>query len=493
MNPNSVRSALMLALVTNGYALAETRIRAVRADKPPVLDGKVDDALWAKAAELQLEAKARGGPAEGETTIVKLKAAYDDERLYFLLRWRDDSKSDTHKSYIWNDQKKAYEIGPDREDVAALGFPIQGEFTADMLSGGDEVWDVWHWKAHRTGPAGYAMDKTNVSTQAQPEGKANKFSATNGKTIWIARPEDQGSSATKGFPAPSSKESTTPVHYEAVTPSGSAADIRTGQSYRDGWWTVEFARRLQTGYADDAQFFVPGKYQLGIAVFDKSEDEHHYTAGPITLELGHEQGARARGPKTAFNFDGSKSDTMPDGWSIRTTGQPTVSATWAVIADATAPSNPNVLALLKTGNYGNTFNLAVADNTSFKDLDLSVKVKAITGEEDQGGGPIWRCKDKDNYYISRFNPLEGNYRVYKVANGRRKQLDSAKVETEPGKWYAVRVTMVGDRIICYLDGKKLLEATDDTFQETGMIGLWTKADAATSFDDLYARGNRVGG
>ncbi len=196
---------------------------------------------------------------------------------------------------------------------------------------------------------------------------------------------------------------------------------------------------------------------------------------------------RASGPKTVFNFEGSKTGAAPHGWSVRETGQRTASATWRVIADATAPGQSNVLALTKTENYGSTFNLVVADNTSFKDLDLSVKVKAITGDEDQGGGPIWRCKDEDNYYVTRFNPLEGNYRVYKVVNGRRRQLDTAKVETEPGKWYTVRVTMVGDHITGYLDGKKLLETTDDTFQEIGMIGLWTKADAVTSFDDLSVR------
>ena len=198
-------------------------------------------------------------------------------------------------------------------------------------------------------------------------------------------------------------------------------------------------------------------------------------------------------PKTTFKFDGIKTGTTPDGWSFRETGHPTATAIWRVIADATAPSKSNVLALTKTENIGSTFNLAVADNTSFKDLDLSVKVKAITGDEDQGGGPIWRCKDEDNYYISRFNPLEGNYRVYKVVNGRRKQLKTVKVETEAGRWYAVRVTMVGDRITCYLDGKKLMETTDDTFKEIGMIGLWTKADAVTSFDNLSVRGIELTG
>ena len=114
-------------------------------------------------------------------------------------------------------------------------------------------------------------------------------------------------------------------------------------------------------------------------------------------------------------------------------------------------------------------------------------MKAVSGDEDQGGGPIWRCKDENNYYICRFNPLEGNYRIYKVVNGKRKQLDTTRIETEPGKWYAVRVTMVGEHITCYLDGRKLLGVWDSTFEDFGMVGFWTKADAVTRFDDLVVR------
>lgn len=484
MKTKTLFQALLHALVISGCATADIRITAVRADKPPVLDGNSAEGFWRGAEELRLEAKARGGPTKGEKTTVILKAAYDDEQLFFLLRWHDGSKNDTHKSYVWNDEKGAYEVGPDREDNAALSFPIRGPFTANMLSGRDELWDVWHWKAHRTGPAGYAMDRTHRFSSTKPPEKARQFTARNGKEVWIARPEDDGSSITKGHPTPDNKQVNAPVHYEAFTPSGSTADIRTGQSYRDGWWTVEFARKLRTGYPDDAQFSVPGSYQLGVAVFDKSEHEHHYTVGPITLELGDELQARVRGPKTTFSFDKAAIGRAPNGWSIRETRPTTKTATWQVVADSSALSKPNVLALTRTENYDSTFNLAVADNTSFKDLDLSVKVKAITGEEDQGGGPIWRSKDENNYYISRFNPLEGNYRVYKVVNGKRKQLDTARIETEPGKWYAIRVTMVGDHITCYLDGKKLLGVWDNTFEDFGMVGFWTKADAVTRFDDL---------
>ncbi len=189
-------------------------------------------------------------------------------------------------------------------------------------------------------------------------------------------------------------------------------------------------------------------------------------------------------PPASYTFDRVALGTMPPDWSIRETQPTTKPAIWQVVTDATAPSRSNVLALTATDNYNGTFNLAIADRTNYSDLDLSVRVKAVSGVEDQGGGPIWRCRDANNYYISRFNPLEDNFRVYKVVDGKRKRLDTARIKTVAGRWYTVRVVMVGDRITCYLDGARLLRAQDDSFTEAGMIGLWTKADAVTSFDDL---------
>jgi hypothetical protein len=172
------------------------------------------------------------------------------------------------------------------------------------------------------------------------------------------------------------------------------------------------------------------------------------------------------------------------GWRIAATNPTAAMAVWKIVEDATAPTPPHVFAVTKTDNYDGTFNLAIADGPVCRDLDLSVKVKAVTGTEDQGGGPIWRCQDENNYYISRFNPLESNFRVYVVANGRRRQLDSVKLELSAGRWYEVRVRMVGNHITCYLDGDKKLDASDCTITAPGKIGLWTKADAVTSFDDL---------
>ncbi len=188
-----------------------------------------------------------------------------------------------------------------------------------------------------------------------------------------------------------------------------------------------------------------------------------------------------------WRFDEDPVGAVPTGWSIRETNGGGALATWQVAADPTAPSPPNVLCLTRTSNSGHTYNLAIADGTRLEDLELSVRVGSDGGSEDQGGGPIWRCRDANNYYICRINPLEDNYRVYKVVEGRRTQLASAEVETEPGRWYTLRVTMIGDRITCELDGRPYLEVRDDTFSEAGRVGLWTKADAATGFDNLEVR------
>lgn len=188
-----------------------------------------------------------------------------------------------------------------------------------------------------------------------------------------------------------------------------------------------------------------------------------------------------------MNFDGDRPGALPAGWRIEETKSAGTPASWRVIEDATAPSGGRVLALTETANTNGTYNLAVREGTECGDLDLSVKVLAVAGEEDQGGGPLWRYRDADNYYVCRINPLEDNYRVYKVIDGKRKQLDSATVELAADRWYTLHVRMEGSTIICHLDGEPMLEAEDDDLSEAGLIGLWTKADAVTSFDDLTVR------
>jgi hypothetical protein len=188
-----------------------------------------------------------------------------------------------------------------------------------------------------------------------------------------------------------------------------------------------------------------------------------------------------------FTFKGAKVGELPAGWKAAQTGKGTGSV-WKIVEDKTAPGgSPLVLAQSAKGPPGAFFNLCVAANTKYKDLDLTVAFKAVDGEIDQGGGPVWRYQDANNYYICRMNPLENNFRVYKVIAGKRIELASSKAKVETGTWHTIRVVHKGNQIKCYLDGKLLLEVTDEAIQQAGKIGLWSKSDAQTYFANLRAK------
>ena len=187
-------------------------------------------------------------------------------------------------------------------------------------------------------------------------------------------------------------------------------------------------------------------------------------------------------------FEDSPAGKVPEGWSVAKTGDGPGSV-WKVIEDETAPSGTHVLAQISSDGPRPLFNLCVCDEADFTDVDVTVSFKAVKGKIDQGGGPVWRYKDENNYYIARMNPLESNFRVYKVESGRRQQLESSDVEASAGKWHSIRVHHKGEHIRCYLNGELLLDVHDATFVEAGKVGLWTKADAVTSFDDFICRGD----
>lgn len=182
----------------------------------------------------------------------------------------------------------------------------------------------------------------------------------------------------------------------------------------------------------------------------------------------------------SWNFDAEKVNVIAAGFTNEV-------GEWKIVADDSSPSKPNVLAQLAK-NERPVFNVALASETSYTNLDITVKFKAIAGVIDQGGGVVWRARNSKNYYIARYNPLENNYRVYKVEAGRRTQLGTSEIKGSEG-WHTLRVTMTGDHIECFYDGKKYLDVNDATFKGAGKIGLWTKADAQTHFDNLTVSGN----
>jgi hypothetical protein len=173
---------------------------------------------------------------------------------------------------------------------------------------------------------------------------------------------------------------------------------------------------------------------------------------------------------------------VPAGWAAAKTGTGTGSV-WRVTRDTSAATGRTLTQT--AAGPGKLFNLCVHERIQFRDGDLSVRVRALEGAIDQGGGLVWRLKDADNYYVCRYNPLEENLRVYKVVAGVRTQLATKEDVTVPaGEWFTVSVKHTGDKIECSLNGAKHLSVTDATFPDAGKVGVWTKADAITSFDRL---------
>lgn len=186
-----------------------------------------------------------------------------------------------------------------------------------------------------------------------------------------------------------------------------------------------------------------------------------------------------------WKFEDFKAGELPKGWSAAKTGEGPGSV-WKVIEDATAPAGAKVLAQTSSDGKGPLFNLCVSAEPKLADVEINLSLKAVSGKIDQGGGPVWRYQDANNYYIARVNPLEENLRIYKVIGGKRTQLATADAQAESGKWHTIRIVHRGQDIQCSLNGKLLLEVNDDAILKTGQVGLWTKADAVTSFDGVSA-------
>jgi hypothetical protein len=192
----------------------------------------------------------------------------------------------------------------------------------------------------------------------------------------------------------------------------------------------------------------------------------------------------------AFKFHKEDLGKVPAGWKAEKTGKGEGSM-WKLVTDETAPSKSGLVLAQTAKSPGGLFNICVAEDTKYKDVELSVSFKAIAGDSDQGGGFVWRYQDNNNYYICRMNPLEDNYRVYKVVAGKRIQLGAKEgVPVKAGEWHRLKVLVKGNKMEGYLDGKKLWEITDDTFQSAGKVGLWSKADAQTYFDEFIAEEKR---
>ena len=188
--------------------------------------------------------------------------------------------------------------------------------------------------------------------------------------------------------------------------------------------------------------------------------------------------AAAGATAETINFDQDKTGALPAGWIAGVTGRG--SAKWTVEADASAPSAPNVLKQSGSG----TFPWCVREGVAIADGFVEVRFRPVSGAEDQAGGVVWRWKDGDHYYVARANALENNLSLYYTEKGKRITIRYVDTPAIGRTWHLLRAEFQGSNIRVLLDGKVYIELQDTHIAGAGAIGVWTKADSVTLFDDF---------
>lgn len=181
------------------------------------------------------------------------------------------------------------------------------------------------------------------------------------------------------------------------------------------------------------------------------------------------------------NFDTEKAGSLPAGWLCGVTGQG--SPQWQIHSDPAAPKSK----ILKQSGHG-TFPWCVKKDVQLADGNISVKFKPLSGQEDQAGGIVWRWKNGDNYYIARANALENNVALYYTEGGSRKKIKYVDAPVAAKVWHTLKITFKGKHIAVALDGKTYIEVDDEHISGGGAVGVWTKADSVTEFDDFSYEG-----
>lgn len=205
---------------------------------------------------------------------------------------------------------------------------------------------------------------------------------------------------------------------------------------------------------------------------------------PISIERWWEDAPSAR--RQVFRFEDADPGELPLAWRQGSVGDGETD--WRVLRTDAG----RVLAQVRDSNPNRHFNVAWTTSVEMKDGFLTVRLRPLSGRHDQGGGLVWRLKDEGNYYVVRANPLENNVVLYKMEKGVRTDLPLVEqgrtygmMVSELGqRWHTLAVDVKGDTFTVLLDETPLYRVRDSTFRGAGHVGLWTKADAATWFDDF---------
>ncbi len=277
MKLRSYHIGILISFFLLQSAFAQSTIPVITLDVPPQIDGNPSDWQNYDAIQIPLE-----GPLDIEN--VNVKAGISDDEIFFIFQWQDDSHDSKHKPHIWNSTKEKYSPGKQREDRFAINFGMEGDFTHDWLSGKSFKADMWHWKAARTNPIGLAHDKQTIITTIKSK-KAYETKAENGQLIYILRPSDSGDKLYSTARYATKKKRVMPKYILNQNATGSITDVKAKGVWKDGQWTLELKRKLNTGNADDIVFTRGSAVPSAIAVFDHSGDENHNFSKTLTFQF----------------------------------------------------------------------------------------------------------------------------------------------------------------------------------------------------------------
>lgn len=253
-------------------------VKKLGREAPPVVDGLLSDAAWLGAQQFSFDVQ---GPS-GKMTV-SVWGLWSQDRIWFLARWPDDELNDQHRPWVWSREDKAYVAGKDIEDALSISFAKNGRIGDCMLAGNEAVADLWTWRAGRTNPAGSADDATLTLTFTRIP-RANYYQTKNGRTVWVKETPDAGTPAYQSQVVGTFSGDRVP-RYSSRKPAGSIADVAAKGVWKDGFWTVEFSRKLAAADGGDVAF-APGRdVPFSIAVFDHREGIDHSTSREFLLKL----------------------------------------------------------------------------------------------------------------------------------------------------------------------------------------------------------------
>jgi hypothetical protein len=235
-------------------------VTAVNTKTAPVIDGVVDEGIWDAAKEVVIRDDIAG-------IDIRLRALYSGTYIFFLASFPDQDESRLHKPWVWNEASDMYNIGMEREDGFVFKWSISGnDAELSLRAARPHMADIWFWKANRTDPGGFADDKIQILGSERCR-KCQKIISAEGVEYYLQRIGDKGRAAYK-ISVPIENIGEIVSQFEFQQPSKSRADVRAKGKWRDGMWTVEFSRALDTGNDDDISFKLANEYLFGISRYE---------------------------------------------------------------------------------------------------------------------------------------------------------------------------------------------------------------------------------